>query len=143
MSKTSIFVSWSGDASRQIAEALREWLPYIFDDVGAWVSGQDIQAGSQPTLTYFALLGISELIAGFALIIDSDATLIGANVVAPLMTPIFGIALGLARGDLRLLRIALIAEFGGALVGVGLCFLLGLLLFASTLGAGWRRPARP
>ena len=74
---------------------------------------QEVQVGSVPTLTYYALLGISELIAGFALIIDSDATLIGANIVAPLMTPIFGIALGLVRGDLRLLRTALVAEFGG------------------------------
>ena len=89
-----------------------------------------IQEGSQPTSIYYVLLGLSELIAGFALIIDSDATLIGANVVAPLMTPIFGVALGLARADLRLLRTALVAEFGGALVGVGLCFLLGLLPFA-------------
>src|SRR5262245_14418863 len=90
----------------------------------------EIQEGSQPTATYYVLLGISELIAGFALIIDSDATLIGANVVAPLMTPIFGVALGLARGDLRLLRTALIAEFGGAAVGVALCFGIGLLPFA-------------
>jgi uncharacterized hydrophobic protein (TIGR00271 family) len=89
-----------------------------------------IQQGSQPTGIYYVLLGISALIAGFALIIDSDATLIGANVVAPLMTPIFGIALGLARGDVRLLRTALIAEFGGALVAVALCFLLGLLPFS-------------
>jgi hypothetical protein len=64
----------------------------------------DIEIGSQPTLTYYVLLGISELIAGFALIIGSDATLIGANVVAPLMTPIIGISLGLMHGDLRLLR---------------------------------------
>ena len=90
----------------------------------------EVQEGSKPTATYYVLLGISELIAGFALIIDSDATLIGANLVAPLMLPIFGVALGLARGDLRLLRTALIAEFGGAAVGVALCFLLGLLPFA-------------
>ena len=32
-----------------------------------------IQEGSQPTSIYYVLLGISELIAGFALIIDSDA----------------------------------------------------------------------
>jgi hypothetical protein len=43
----------------------------------------DIEIGSQPTAIYYVLLGISELIAGFALIIDSDAVLIGANVVAP------------------------------------------------------------
>jgi uncharacterized hydrophobic protein (TIGR00271 family) len=89
----------------------------------------DIELGSQPTVTYYVLLGISELIAGFALIIGSDATLIGANVVAPLMTPIIGVSLGLMRGDLRLLRTALLAEFGGVLVGVVLTYLLGLMPF--------------
>jgi len=34
------------------------------------------------------------------------------------MTPIFGVSLGLMRGDLRLLRKALLAEFGGLLFGV-------------------------
>jgi len=89
----------------------------------------DIEIGSQPTATYYVLLGISELIAAFALIIGSDATLIGANVVAPLMTPIIGISLGLMRGDLRLLRTALVAEFGGAFLAVVLTYLLGLLPF--------------
>jgi len=89
----------------------------------------DIEIGSQATATYYVLLGISELIAGFALIIGSDATLIGANVVAPLMTPIIGVSLGLMRGDLGLLRTAIIAEFGGALVGVALTYLLGLVPF--------------
>jgi len=89
----------------------------------------DIEIGSQPTATYYVLLNISELIAAFALIIGSDATLIGANVVAPLMTPIIGISLGLMRGDLRLLRTALIAEFGGALIAVVLVYLLGLMPF--------------
>jgi uncharacterized hydrophobic protein (TIGR00271 family) len=89
----------------------------------------DIEVGSQPTLTYYVLLSISELIAAFALLINSDATLIGANVVAPLMTPIIGISLGLMRGDLRLLRTALLAEFGGALISVVLVWMLGLLPF--------------
>ncbi|HEY2774802.1 MAG TPA: DUF389 domain-containing protein [Candidatus Binatia bacterium] len=90
----------------------------------------ETQEGSLPTPIYYVLLGLSELIAGFALMINSDATLIGANVVAPLMTPIFGVSLGLMRSDLRLLRNALLAEFGGALLGVALCFVLGLLPFA-------------
>jgi uncharacterized hydrophobic protein (TIGR00271 family) len=90
---------------------------------------EDIREGSNPTAIYYALLGISELIAGFALIVDSDATLIGANVVAPLMTPIFGVSLGLMRGELRLLSRALRAEFGGAAFGVALCFALGSMPF--------------
>ena len=90
---------------------------------------REIDEGSQPSMVYYVLLGLSELIAGFALIINSDATLIGANVVAPLMTPIFGISLGLMRGDLRLLRKGLLAEFGGAALGVALCYLLGRMPF--------------
>lgn len=90
---------------------------------------REIHEGSQPTTLYYVLLGLSELIAGFALIINSDATLIGANVVAPLMTPIFGVSLGLMRADFQLLRTALIAEFGGALLGIALCFVLGLMPF--------------
>jgi uncharacterized hydrophobic protein (TIGR00271 family) len=103
----------------------------------------DILEGSKPTIVYYALLGLSELIAGFALIIDSDATLIGANVVAPLMTPIFGVSLGLTRGDLRLLRTALMAEFGGALFGVALTFVLGLMPFALQPTAALLAQTRP
>jgi uncharacterized hydrophobic protein (TIGR00271 family) len=104
---------------------------------------EDIRIGSQPTPTYYVLLGISELIAGFALIIDSDATLIGANVVAPLMTPIFGVSLGLMLGDFRLLRKALAAEFGGALFGVLLCVLLGVMPFVGEPSAALLAQTRP
>jgi len=104
---------------------------------------REIDEGSQPTGVYYALLGLSELIAGFALIIDSAATLIGANVVAPLMTPIFGVALGLMRGDLRLLRRGLQAEFGGAVFGVALCFVLGLMPFMGEPSATLLSQTRP
>jgi len=88
------------------------------------------QSADRAEQGWTGVLGISELIAGFALLIGSDATLIGANVVAPLMTPIIGVSLGLMRGDLSLLRTALVAEFGGALFGVVLTYLLGLIPFA-------------
>lgn len=104
---------------------------------------RDINEGSQPTAVYYALLGLSELIAGFALIVGSDATLIGANVVAPLMTPIFGVSLALMRADLRLLRKALLAELGGAAFGVGLCYLLGLMPFMGEPSASLLSQTRP
>lgn len=103
----------------------------------------DTHQGSQPTTIYYVLLGLSELIAGFALMINSDATLIGANVVAPLMTPIFGVSLALIRSDLKLLRSALLAEFGGAALGVALCFLLGLFPFAMEPSAALLAQTRP
>ena len=111
---------------------LRAWVRAVLEIRSVTPAGREtvlreIGEGSQPTVVYYLLLGISEVLAGFALIVDSDALLIGANVVAPLMTPIFGISLGLMRGDLTLLRRALLAEFGGAVLGVALCYLLGLM----------------
>jgi uncharacterized hydrophobic protein (TIGR00271 family) len=122
------------DAIRDLGKITAERRARILDE---------ITIGSQPTTTYYLLLGVSELIAGFALIVDSDATLIGANVVAPLMTPIFGVSLGLMRGDMRLLRKALVAEFGGALFGVLLCLLLGLMPFAGEPSATLLAQTRP
>ncbi|MFL9890220.1 TIR domain-containing protein [Paraburkholderia sp. RL17-381-BIF-C] len=42
-----IFISWSGDRSRYIAEALREWLPKVMQTVKPWMSDADIFAGSR------------------------------------------------------------------------------------------------
>lgn len=42
-----IFISWSGERSRAIAEALREWLPKIMNSVKPWMSQTDISKGSR------------------------------------------------------------------------------------------------
>lgn len=87
----------------------------------------DIYEGSIPGGAYYVLLGISAVLAGIALMIDSEATLIGASSVAPLMTPIVGMSLGILRGEVELLSRAMLAVFIGALLGVILCFTLGRL----------------
>ncbi|KQS57814.1 hypothetical protein ASG36_14580 [Geodermatophilus sp. Leaf369] len=40
-----VFISWSGPESKQIAEALREWLPEMFEAVDPYMSAQDNGAG--------------------------------------------------------------------------------------------------
>jgi hypothetical protein len=41
-----IFVSWSGDRSKAIASALKQWLPLVFQGLDVWMSDQNIQAGT-------------------------------------------------------------------------------------------------
>ncbi|MFH2127470.1 MAG: DUF389 domain-containing protein, partial [Pseudomonadota bacterium] len=89
---------------------------------------EDIAGGSEPALRFYILVAVSTLIASFGLISNSTAVVIGAMLVAPLMTPIFGIALALVRGEAGLLGRALQAEIMGVLAAVAMGFILGSLL---------------
>ncbi len=40
-----VFISWSGNNSHKAAEALREWLPLLFQNIEPWLSSSDIMAG--------------------------------------------------------------------------------------------------
>ncbi len=77
---------------------------------------------ARPKRSYFVLAILSTLIASFGLLGDSTAVVIGAMLVAPLMGPIFGIAMGLVSSSRRLLLAALVAEAAGVAVVVGLAF---------------------
>lgn len=45
MAKTQVFISWSGDASKAVAEGLARWLPTVVQAVDPFVS-TNIDAGS-------------------------------------------------------------------------------------------------
>ena len=47
MAKKKVFISWSGDSSQKVAEALKEWIPSVIQAIDTWVSSLDIKAGSR------------------------------------------------------------------------------------------------
>ena len=87
----------------------------------------DVTPSASPGFDFFLLVVLSCSIATLGLITDSPAVIIGAMLVAPLMSPIIGIGLASMTGNATLLRNALSALLRGALVAVALATLVTLL----------------
>jgi len=83
-----------------------------------------LRDSSHPDFDFFLLVLLSSVIATLGLLVDSPAVIIGAMLVAPLMSPIIGLGLASIRGDDRLARDALAALLRGALLSVLVSFLL-------------------
>lgn len=85
---------------------------------------KELEEAAQLHAPFFVLVATSAIIAAFGLLLNSPAVIIGAMLVAPLMTPIFSLSVALIRGRTTLLRRALRTEA----YGVGLAILLALFI---------------
>lgn len=77
-----------------------------------------------PDFDFFLLVVLSAVIATLGLLTNSAAVIIGAMLVAPLMSPIIGIGLASLTGDARLFRDSGVALFRGALMAILMAVLL-------------------
>lgn len=68
---------------------------------------------------FFVLIVLSTLLAAFGLAANSVAVIIGAMLVAPLMTPILGTAASLLLANWRLLLSSLAVLFAGTVAAIG------------------------
>jgi uncharacterized hydrophobic protein (TIGR00271 family) len=77
---------------------------------------------------FWLLLVLAGIIASAGIVGDSTATVIGAMIVAPLMTPILGIVYAITAGDLPNLRRSIILVALGAVTVVAIGYVLGLFI---------------
>lgn len=77
--------------------------------------------------SYLLMNALATIVACYGLLADSTAVVIGAMVIAMLLGPITGIALGLVDGDNQLLQNAFVAEIVGALTVVSIAFVIGTI----------------
>ena len=86
----------------------------------------EITESSSPKFDYFLMVILSSAVATLGLINDSPAVIIGAMVVAPLMSPIIGIGMASITGNSKLAQNAFTAIIRGALFSVLIAILLTL-----------------
>jgi uncharacterized hydrophobic protein (TIGR00271 family) len=88
---------------------------------------QEIRQSASSSFDFFLLVVLSCSIATLGLITDSPAVIIGAMLVAPLMSPIIGIGFSSITGDSLLARRASTALLRGALLAVLLSTVMTLV----------------
>jgi len=77
---------------------------------------------------FWLLLPLAAVIASAGVVSDSTATVIGAMIVAPLMTPILGIVLAVVLADRANLRRSVVLVVAGAAAVVAIGWLTGLFV---------------
>ncbi len=82
---------------------------------------------AEPGRDYFVLIVLSSIIAALGLLLNSPAVVIGAMLVAPLMSPILAFSLAIVLGEVRLLRTSLEAVFKGVVASIIVSILVGLI----------------
>lgn len=88
---------------------------------------EQLSQSSSPNFDFFFLVVLSTSIATFGLITDSTAVVIGAMLVAPLMSPILGLSLASVAGKRNMFQRALVALIRGVLLSILLSAVLGWL----------------
>lgn len=83
-----------------------------------------LRDSSHPDFDFFLLVVLSSVIATSGLLTNSPAVIIGAMLVAPLMSPILGLGLASLTGDATFFRNAGIALVRGAVVSIAIATIL-------------------
>ncbi len=79
---------------------------------------RETRDGARADVDFFVMITLAATIATLGLLLNSAAVIIGGMLVAPLMSPIIGIALSIALGNARLLRDAAESTLKGIFLAV-------------------------
>ena len=117
---------------RQLWESLFQILPKVGrqDRVSIYRS---MRRNARADVDFYVLIILAAGIAYLGLLLNSSSVIIGAMLIAPLMSPILSTAHGIVKGNGRMTRAAGSSTLNGVLMAVLVAFFFSLAMFA--LGA--------
>jgi len=83
---------------------------------------------NKPSLNFFVLISLSSALATLGMALNNTSVVIGAMIVAPLITPVFAFSLGLILFQVKNVLHSLISIFLGTLFGILVSILTALLI---------------
>jgi uncharacterized hydrophobic protein (TIGR00271 family) len=110
----------------RIGRLLTDWLPTL--GAGERIDLFDrLHMGARWNVDFTLMISLSTAIASLGLIQDSVAIVIGAMVVAPLMTPLIGAGMSLVQGNMLFFRDSLRAMAYGIAAALVISIVIGLI----------------
>ncbi|MBW2431103.1 MAG: DUF389 domain-containing protein [Deltaproteobacteria bacterium] len=117
--------------SLSVSRWFGDWRHHVEKPVSAEEVEPAVERGSIPAYAFYFMLTLSALIATFGLLANSAAVIIGAMIIAPLMSPIISLSYGIVAGRGALSMRSLLTVVTGTLLTIGVAF-------AFTEAIGWK-----
>jgi len=89
---------------------------------------REIRRSARPGVDFYTMTALAAAIATLGMMMNSGFVVIGAMLVAPLMSPVIAIGLSVTQGDARVLRLAGSGVARGSLAAMVVAFVLALLI---------------
>lgn len=93
---------------------------------------ENLFARSTPTKDFFLMVVLSVLMATLGLLTNSSAVIVGSMLIAPILYPILGLAMGIIMSDFSLVSKSFITLVKAGLLGVAVAAAITLLFSSQT-----------
>jgi len=103
-----------------------KWLPVVGREQRRALF-ENFQAGGTWNVDFVVMMGLSTALAAFGLLNNSPAGVIGAMLVAPLMSSLLGAGFALVQGNVNLFRGCLKAMSYGIVVSISVALVIGFI----------------
>jgi len=110
--------------SDSIFRWLFDWRYLVEKPTSVEDAEQTLDRGSIPAFSFYFMLAISAVIATLGLLANSAAVIIGAMIIAPLMSPIIAMSYGLVAGRGKLILRSLLTVLTGTILTIGVAIVM-------------------
>ncbi len=114
-------------AVRRVADAVLSLFPAASEESKV-ETYRTVRTASRGNVDFNVMIALAAAIAALGELLNSPAVVIGGMLVAPLMSPVIALGLGIVHGDVRLLRLSAVSVLRGSLIAVAVGALIGLVI---------------